>query len=342
MQQRATSTDLPAIPVVAVGPDFPIETLEADLPRAHALIDTATRHVPRGLLRGLDAVSRRWLAKWENAHLPEIDRLAERLARPGVYFLSVNYEWGCSVSVGPAPDGASARLMRALDWVTPGLGRYVIAADVACDRGRFLSLTWPGFTGVPQGVAPGRFAAALNQAPMRRLAGGLYPADWLANRRRVWRSPHIAPLHLLRAVFETAADFAAAKAMLATTPLATPATFSLAGIAADQACVIERSEHDARLCAGPAAAVNHWLELDTAARPRGIDSPGRLAMMRQIAAIEMDPSMPWLRYPVLNKLTRLAMVADANTGQLLAQGFEAAQPATQMLVWRADGSAQHG
>ena len=43
--------------------------------------------------------------------------------------------------------------------------------EVARQRGvagDFLSVTWPGFAGLLTAVAPGRFAASINQAPMRR------------------------------------------------------------------------------------------------------------------------------------------------------------------------------
>jgi hypothetical protein len=154
---------LAPIPIHAVGPAYPLETLEREVARAHALIDGATRNVPLAALRSLDAISRRWLEKQDSAHLAEIDAIAARLRRPGAYFLSVNYEWGCTCRVAPAPDHSSARLVRVLDWRTPGLGRHVVAARVAAAAGPFLTLTWPGYTGVLQATAPGRFSAALNR-----------------------------------------------------------------------------------------------------------------------------------------------------------------------------------
>jgi hypothetical protein len=331
MPDRAEQVQLPPIPVIDVGPDFPMATLLAEEARAHRLIDEATRGMPRTVLSGLDAVSKRWLKKWDNAHLPEIEAIAQRLGRPGAYFLSVNYEWGCTVAVGPSPDGGSARLARTLDWVTHGLGRHVMAARVACDRGPFVTLTWPGFTGVIQGLAPGRFTAALNQALMRKLGGGFYPTDWIANRARVWRTPHPTPLHVLRTVFETARDFATAKAMLTETPIAAPATFSIAGIAPGESCVIERTEDRAHVIEGSARAVNHWQHLDATARPRGIDSRGRLATMSTVSTVEFDARFPWLVPPVLNSLTRLAMVADAAAGRLMVQGYEDGVAATAVL-----------
>ncbi len=172
---------LPRIPVLNTSAAFPWETLLADEPRAHALFDAATRRVPLRALRMLDAISRQWLAKWDNEHLAEIDAIARRLGRPGTYFLSVNYEWACTCIVKPAPDGQSARLVRVLDWRTQGLGRNVMAARVAGDVGPYVTLTWPGYTGVIQAMAPGRFSGALNQAPMRFTAG-LLPIDWVMGR----------------------------------------------------------------------------------------------------------------------------------------------------------------
>src|SRR5262245_14493035 len=78
-------SELEPIPVLDTGPDFPMETLVAYEARAHALLDLATVAVPSAALRQLDKVSRRWLEKWENAHLAEIDGIAKRLARPGAY-----------------------------------------------------------------------------------------------------------------------------------------------------------------------------------------------------------------------------------------------------------------
>lgn len=323
-------TDLPEIPVLDTGPEFPIETLEREPERARKLLDAATRLVPRAGLRALDAVSRRWLAKWANPALPEIDQIAARLGRPGAYFLSVNYEWGCTVCVGPAPVTATARLVRVLDWATPGLGRNVVAARVRGAAGPFVTLTWPGYTGVLQAMAPGRFAAALNQAPMQRRRRRPYALDWAANRARVWRSPDMMAAHVLRHVFEAAPDFAAAKQTLVTTPIAAPAIFSLTGVAADETIVIERTETGARVHRGPVAAANHWLARDWTGQPRGYDSLGRARAMGEIAP-DLEASFAWLTPPILNPRTRLVMAADAGVGRLEAQGFEAMRPATSRL-----------
>lgn len=327
--QLKTPSPLATIPVLDVGRDFPLATLLAEEARAHDLLDAATHYVPKTALKSLDAISRRWLEKWNNAHLGEIEAIARRLDRPGAYFLSVNYEWGCSCQVAPASDGHSARLVRVLDWRTNGLGRNIIAAKVPGKAGGFVTLTWPGYTGVLQGLAKGRFSAALNQAPMRK-STGIYALDWASNRARVWRMPHPTPAHLLRAVFEEADDFTAAKRMLTERPIASPAIFSLAGLAPHQCAVIERTELSSHVHEGRHVATNHWQASGWQGAARGLDSAGRAAMMHRVSN-DMDGDFPWLEPPVLNARTRLAMIADAKSGRLVARGYEENGVATEPL-----------
>lgn len=320
---------LPSIPVLECGSDFPVRTLTAYQDRAHALLDLATAGVPVTALRQLDRLSRAWLVKWENAHLSEIDAVAEILDRPGAHFFSVNYEWGCTCRVAPAEDGASARLLRVLDWRTPGLGANIVAASVTAPAGRYVTFTWPGYTGVLSALAPGRFAVALNQAPMRK-AAGFYYLDWAANRVRVWSMPHPTPAHVLRSVCDEAISFEDAVGRLEREPLSTPAIFSIAGACALDTAVIERTETQARVHRGSHVAANHWQSSGWRGHPRGEDSSGRAAMLSRI-----DPAfgsdLSWLKPPVLNARTRLVMVADAAAGRVEAQGFEREAPATALL-----------
>ncbi len=334
--RHAVFTTLPAIPIVETGREFPLQTLLEHKAMTHALLDIASRRYPRKLLEGLDKISRAWLKRWDNAHLAEIDAIAEALARPGAYFFSVNYEWGCTCRVAPSPDRTSARLTRVLDWMTPGLGRNLVCAKVTgAQAGPFVLLTWPGYTGVLQVMAPGRFSAALNQAPMRKAVGMFY-VDWAANRRRVWAMPHPTPAHLLRKVTEEARTFSDARRMLIEEPISSPAIFSLAGVEASQTTVIERTEREARVRDGANVAANHWETAGWYGHARGIDSPGRARMMSALTP-ELDPAFPWLRPPIVNEHTRLVMVADAREGRLVAQGYEKTGPATAPLelTWRA-------
>jgi hypothetical protein len=178
-------------------------------------------------------------------------------------------------------------------------------------------------------AAPGRFAVALNQAPMRK-AVGFYYLDWAANRRRVWNMPHPTPAHLLRSVCDEAATFEEAVRRLSGEPISTPAIYSVAGLAASETAVIERSETEARVHAGVQVAANHWQAPGWTGHPRGGDSAGRAVMMHRID-MDLDTEFGWLSPPVLNPRTRLAMVADATAGRLVAQGYENGRPATRRL-----------
>src|SRR5262245_14640440 len=241
--------ELPQIPVFDAGPDCPIETARlAGRERAYAMLDAATAGIPALALRAADAVSRRWLRARQSPYLRELDELAGLSNRPGAYFLNVHYEWGCTTAAKPALEGTTARLLRVLDWNVRGLGRYIVAARIAGARGPWVSLTWPGFTGVLQAMAPGRFAAAMNQPSLRKRAG-MFALDWMVGRWDVWRSPYLQPIHLLRRVFEEAPDFGAARRMLESTPICTPAIYTLAGVRPSEVCVIERRETSARVLA---------------------------------------------------------------------------------------------
>lgn len=332
MQQRATAAtpDLVTIPVIDTGPDFALETLQRAEDRIRHLMTVATRRAPAPALKVGDTISRNWLVRSRNPYLAEIDAVAAYIRTPGAYFFSINYEWGCTCRVGPCPERKAARLVRVLDWRTPGLGRNIVAARVTAPAGRFVTLTWPGYSGVIQAMASGRFSAALNQAPMRNLGGGFYPLDWAANKVRVWKVDHLPPAHLLRQVFETSPDFRDAKRRLIETPIAAPAIFSLAGLSPGETTVIERTEDEARVHDGWHTAANHWQAHGWRGRARGNDSAGRARMMGDIDA-SFDPSFPWLEPPIRNHETRLVMVASAAENRLVAQGYEETGPATRPL-----------
>jgi hypothetical protein len=328
------AVDLPEIPLIDVGAVGAGALLAAEPARAQALLASAGRNYSRPAVRLGDAISRRWLDRHGNPYLAEIDAIAATLRAPGAnflpgaYFLNVSYEWGCTGGVTPAP-GGGCRLVRVLDWPFDGLGINLVAARQTGPAGAWINLTWPGFVGCIQGLAPGRFAAALNQAPMARPTR-LMPLDWAIGRGRVWRRGGLPPAHLLRRVFETCADYRAAKAMLCDTPLALPAIFLLAGPEAGQGCVIERQETRAAVFEQPASAANHWQTAGWSGRPRGGDSQGR----RRILAARLagaGPDLDWLAPPVLNATTRLALVAEPASGRLTARGFEATGPATAPL-----------
>jgi hypothetical protein len=317
---------LPAIPLIDARREGTLAIVAGAPDRFAELLACGRRSYGGTFLRFGDAAGRRWLARNGNPYGAEIAAAAARAGTPGLTMLNLSYEWSCTSGVGAAPDGGGVRLLRTLDWPLDGLGRTLVVARRTGAAGDYLDVTWPGFSGVATALAPGRFAAAINQPPMSRLTPSSH-LDWLLSRPAVWRSRDLPPVHLIRRVFETCGDYAAAKAMLAETPLCMPAFFILAGTAPGEGCVIERRRTAARLHEMPAAIANHWLDPADSGRARGIDSLGRLAAMEQRRDAAGD-GFAWVTPPILNATTRAAVVADPARGLLLVRGYEVDGPAT--------------
>ncbi len=275
-----------------------------------------------------DYAARRWLARAENPYLDEIDVIAALIGRPGAYALNTSYEWCCTCGVGDDIDGG-VRLLRALDWRQPGLGRALAVVWQRGSAGDFANLTWPGFVGVVTAMAPGRIAVAPNQPPMMSL-GLTPPLDWLVGRVRVWRSRALPPVHLLRQVCETSANYDEARQRLSEIPLCLPALFTLAGTQWGEGCVIERSPADAVRRDMPVAAGNHWMSAGRRGRPRGAQSCERTAQMN--AALAGNGS--WMQPPIINRHTRMVAEMNAARGCLTLQGWERDGPVTAPLTWQ--------
>ena len=320
-----TSTDrLPDIPLIDAGRGGAVATIEAAQDRFADLIECGRQHYGAAFLRVGDAVSRCWLARNANPYRDDIAKAAARSATPGLTMLNLSYEWSCTSGVGAVPESGGMRLLRTLDWPLDGLGRNLLVARRSGTAGTYLDITWPGFAGVVTALAPGRFAAAINQPPLPRYSPS-HHLDWLLSRPAVWRSRALPPTHLLRQAFETCRDYA--KALLTVTPLSMPVFFTLAGSRPGEGCVIERHTATARVHEAPAAIANHWLDPADGGWPRGIDSIGRFAAMenRRDAA---DDGFDWLDPPILNETTRAAVVVDPARGLLMVRGYEAGRPAT--------------
>ena len=197
--------------------------------------------VSRAILPSGDSISHDWLIKTNNPYLDEIDYYATRLGVPGIYALNICFEWGCTSAVYAKEEGPT--LTRVLDWLFPKLGENLIVAHQSGSGGDFYNVTWPGVSGIFQGMAPGRFSASLNQAPMQRHRM-TYIGDWVKNRKNVFQTTGLPPAHLLRRVFEEAKDYKEAREMLAKTPVALPVIYILGGAQQGEASVIERTEND--------------------------------------------------------------------------------------------------
>ncbi|HEX2724729.1 MAG TPA: hypothetical protein VHN20_02795, partial [Beijerinckiaceae bacterium] len=251
-----TDAVLPTIPLIDARRDA---LAAADPAAVRALRDqlfgrfraTADRALPF-----VDRVARRWLAGSATPFLAELDRIAAHTGVAGVYAINISYEYGCTTLARSDGPGRAPTLRRTLDWPFLGLGRGAVVAHRAGPAGEFLDVTWPGAVGTLSAVAPGRFAAAVNQAPLlrRTRADVLRPLDYARNlARTLARERGMPPLHLLRHVFETAADFGEALALLRHVELARPVLFTLTGCAPDQIAVIERRERDATVHLGAGA-----------------------------------------------------------------------------------------
>lgn len=323
---------LPEVPIFDCGTLGCAHLAELALARTRRMMELG-----RGIYTGpglafADWRSRAWLARNETPFGAEIDQIARRLGHGAVHALNLSYEWACTTAaVGP-------QMMRVLDWRFDGMGREIVVAKHSSTAGPWLNVTWPGFVGALTGLAPGRFAAALNQAPLRRRTY-ILPVDWLIDRIKVNRSRAMPATHLLRLAFETCRNFNQAVALLRDTPIALPAMFAVSG-AEGQAAIIERQERSAVVLTGNEVMANHWLnpEWQGSGRARGIASGERWQTLRLIAdqsAGHLGQDFSWLRTPVLNRFTRLAAMMNAATGTLQVVGLERfgtiALPATQTL-----------
>tara|TARA_Y100001934_G_scaffold280412_1_gene387071 strand:- start:31874 stop:32899 length:1026 start_codon:yes stop_codon:yes gene_type:complete len=321
---------LPTIPFVDIGSNGPIALFENEPARAEEIVRLGREKYGSIVIGFLDQVSKHWAASAGNPYVDEIRHMARQMP-PGIWFMNLCLEWACTSGVMNDPTAPGMRLLRTLDWPFHGLGRNLVIAKQEGPAGSFLNLTWPGFAGTVQGMAPGRFALALNQAPLvRHLSLPVY-VDWLVNRIKVFSSKRIPPLFLLRCVLETCHSYAQARDLLETTPIALPAIFSLVGTETGEGCVIERLERRAVVHEGPAAAANHWAGMTfQPGKPRGRESLRRHRLMNGFTRSHVE-NFDWLNFPILNEDTRLAMSANPKAGELRAQGFEADGAATAIF-----------
>jgi hypothetical protein len=288
------------------------------------------------LLPAMDALTRRWLQRSHSPYVTDLEAIAVALGFPGIWFLNGTYQWGCT-AVARDEDGVPW-LARTLDWPFPGLGRHIEIARMRGPAGEFVNVTWPGYAGALTALAPGRFAAAINQAPLwrRTRKPWLRPYDLAANALRTWPIRFRPPDHLLREVFETCRDFGEAKRRLETVPVARPVIFTLIGCERGERCVIERTEEGFASRAEDTSTANDWLRSTTPWEARVcatllLTSSPEEATAHSRARREALSSWPqpfarsdfaWVTPPVLNPFTRIAAEMCAASGTLRAVGYE--------------------
>jgi hypothetical protein len=332
-------TELRNVPIVDVRNGGPVRQAIEGRARALALRDDCLSWLPahvRMLLPALDAVTRRWLQRSHSPYDGDVEAIAAALGIAGIWFLNGSYQWGCT-AVARDEDGAPW-IARTLDWPFPGLGRHMEIARMRGAAGEFSSVSWPGYAGTLTAVAPGRFAAAINQAPLRRRTRKpwLRPYDLGANALRTWRIRFSPPDHLLRDVFETCRDFAQAKHRLETVPVARPVIFTLVGCRPGERCVIERTEEGFASRSHETAAANDWLHGDAIWEARvcaslfltssyeeaAAHSRSRREALRAWQHPYTHGGFAWVTPPVLNPFTRIAAEMCAANGTLRAVGYE--------------------
>jgi hypothetical protein len=203
---------------------------------------------------------------------------------------------------------------RSLDWPFQGLGKGVEVAWQSGPAGEFFNVAWPGAVGVLTAMAPSRFAAVINQAPMRRRTRNFLglPYDFVVNLMTALnREDGWPPDHLLRLAFETCANFEEAIALLAREPLARPAVFTVTGAETGEMAIVERTEREARVLRGPVIVANDWQKprFGWNARMGFENNEARKAALRDVRPGK--PAFRWAVPPVLNKTTRLVVEMSA-------------------------------
>jgi hypothetical protein len=305
------------------------EAGELDVERALAVREACLTWLPFGglLARLGDPVVKRWMLR-ASPYAAEIEHVAKSVKRPGIWLLHGAYLFGCTALADDAAEGP--RLRRTLDWPFPGIGRLVEVVRRRGLAGEYLNVTWSGFVGVLTAVAPGRFAAAINQAPMRQRTS-LYPllwSDYVINAVAGLRASALPPEHLLRQVFDTCHSFDEARQLLETVPVARPVLFTLVGCRAGERIVIERDGIETRAYGDDTTVANAWQEERPGWRPRvcGIGTPADNNRRRR-AALEAwmgkdTADEAWVADPVLNECTRLSVEMSPATGRLVVAGWE--------------------
>jgi hypothetical protein len=347
---------LPAIPIIDIRDGGPLDHVRQSAEQARALRDACLAVFPavaKPLVPALDWASRRWLGRSRSPYVTEIAQIAAALNFSGIWLLNASYQWGCTARA-VEQDGAPW-LLRTLDWPFKGLGRHITVARMRGAGGvggDFFNMTWPGYVGALTAMAPGRFAASINQAPMwRRMRHRwLRPLDFTANALKIWRRTDLMPPdQLLRQAFETCEDYFAARRLLETTPVARPVIFTLVGCRANERCVIERTETGFVSREDDTCAANDWVPPRPGWEGRigtrrflvsSFDDATGYSRARREALASWDGSLAdnrfdWVREPVLNPYTRLAVAMCPASGILRVVGYDLAgaalpEPVTQV------------
>ena len=344
---------LAAIPVVDVREGGTLRHAHEGRERARGLRDTCVGWFPgvaQPFMPVLDRAARGWLTRSASPYVGEVESIAATVGISGVWLLNTSYQCCCTALA--RDESGQPWLARTLDWPFPGLGRLAEIAHMRGSAGDFYSITWPGYVGALTAMAPGRFAAAINQAPLWRRAEHpwLRPVDVALNTVATWRVRHIPPDQLLRQVFETCRTYAEAKERLLSAPIARPVIVTLVGCRPGERCVIERTEEGGEVRDHETSAANDWLVnrrqwegrvsatrlLSCSSEEAAANSKARRMRVTNWRGTFARDSFAWIAEPVLNPYTRLAVEMCPAAGVMRVVGYERQsgaplpQPATQV------------
>jgi hypothetical protein len=166
------------------------------------------------------------------------------------------------------------------------------------------------------------------------------------------------PDQLLRQAFEVCPDYQAARRMLETTPLSRSVIYTLVGCAAGERCVIERTEENFVTRDDETSAANDWVPcrpgwegrigtrrfLVCSFQEAADVSRARRESLAAWNGASAAATFDWVRQPVLNPYTRLAVAINPAGGVLRAVGYDLnggqlPEPVTQVVEIALQGQA---
>jgi hypothetical protein len=316
------------IPFVDVRQGGPVAHVKERIHTALALRDACLAPIPSwgyGLLSPIDYITSKWLRRSASRYREELEYIVSYLGFPGAMTMNLSYLFACTTAAD-LDHFNRPRIRRSLDWPFHGLGKCVEVAWQAGPAGSYYNVTWPGSVGVLNALAPGRFAAVINAAPMQRRTESSVgiPYDIVLNIRQALTSnDDWPPDHLLRFAFDYCSNFEEAIEVLSKEPLARPAIFTITGIKSDEIAIVERTERNGRVIRGPISVANDWHKPERGWKAR-MGHANNVARRMKMHSMQDDTTpFCWMKPPVLNKLTRLAVEMSADdVGHLVVRGYE--------------------
>ena len=139
-------TILPKIPVIDSTGDTPaLKTVVQTGDYFKVLYQNAVQYYGITALKIFDTFSKNWIKKNTTPYSKEIAALADLYKKPGIWFLNVSFEWGCTCQVAKDLETGHMQISRVLDWPLGGLGTSLVAVLQNGSAGTYLNFTWPGF-----------------------------------------------------------------------------------------------------------------------------------------------------------------------------------------------------